>query len=193
MGFANKIISIINRIVWQLKSKRLMHCGQGGVSKQGPVLVSPECIRIGDRFIGGRNLKLQAWLMFSGNNTMFTPELVIGNNVSIMDNCQISCLKSVKIGDNCLFGENVFITDNFHGNSDFDDMLLPPTKRNLAFKGEVNIGSNVWIGRNVCIMPGVQIGDGAIIGANAVVTEDIPSYCVAAGVPAKIIKKCRRE
>ena len=38
-------------------------------------------------------------------------------------------------------------------------------------------------------MPGVSIGDGAVIGANAVVTRDIPSYCVAAGVPAKIIKR----
>ena len=38
-------------------------------------------------------------------------------------------------------------------------------------------------------MPGVTIGKGAVIGAGAVVTKDIPDYCIAVGVPAKVIKK----
>ena len=40
----------------------------------------------------------------------------------------------------------------------------------------------------VCIMPGVRIGKGSIIGANAVVTKDVPPYCVVGGNPAKLIK-----
>lgn len=51
------------------------------------------------------------------------------------------------------------------------------------------IGNNVWLGNNVCVMPEVTIGDGAIIGANSVVTHDIPAYCMAAGVPARVIKQ----
>ena len=47
----------------------------------------------------------------------------------------------------------------------------------------------VWIGDGVIIIPGVHIGRGAIIGANSVVTHDVPEYVVAAGVPARIIKK----
>ena len=47
---------------------------------------------------------------------------------------------------------------------------------------------DVWIGRNVCIVPGVSIGEGTVIGANAVVTHNIPDCCIAAGVPAKVIK-----
>ena len=42
-------------------------------------------------------------------------------------------------------------------------------------------------------MPGVTIGDGVVVGANSVVTKDIPPYCIAAGVPAKIIMNCSKE
>ena len=53
----------------------------------------------------------------------------------------------------------------------------------------VIIGNDVWIGRRAIIMPGIHIGNGAIIGACAVVTKNVPDYCVVGGVPAKIIKK----
>lgn len=43
----------------------------------------------------------------------------------------------------------------------------------------------------LCIMPNVNIGQGAIIGANAVVTKDVPPYCVVGGIPARIIKDLR--
>lgn len=47
-------------------------------------------------------------------------------------------------------------------------------------------GAHIGIGS--IVMPGVTIGKGAVIGAGSVVTKDIPSYCVAVGVPAKVIK-----
>ena len=53
----------------------------------------------------------------------------------------------------------------------------------------IEIGNDVWIGDNVSIIDGVKIGTGSIIGAGAVVTKDIPPYSIAAGVPAKIIRK----
>ncbi|WP_292467133.1 acyltransferase [Methanolobus sp.] len=55
--------------------------------------------------------------------------------------------------------------------------------------GKVKIGNNVYIGAQSIIMPGVSIGDNVIIGANSVVLSDIPSNCIAAGNPAKVIKK----
>lgn len=54
--------------------------------------------------------------------------------------------------------------------------------------GNITIGNDVWIGTNVIIRDDVNIGDGAIIGAGSVVTKDIPSYAVYAGVPAKLIR-----
>lgn len=53
---------------------------------------------------------------------------------------------------------------------------------------KVEIGHDVWIGHGVVIMPGIKIGNGAIIGANAVVTKDVPSYAIVAGVSSKILK-----
>ena len=153
------------------------------------VVISPDNISIGDTFYAEDNLRLQAWKSYG--NQHFSPEIIIGSDVSMMENCQISCCNKIKIGNGCLFGANVFITDNFHGNNSFEQVEIPPVKRPLEVKGEVSIGNNVWIGRNVCVMPGVKIGDGAVIGANAVVTHDIPAYCVAGGVPAEVIKEIK--
>ncbi len=58
--------------------------------------------------------------------------------------------------------------------------------------GPIEIGEDCWIGRGVIITGNVKIGRGCVIGANAVVTRDIPDYCVAVGVPAKVISN-RRE
>ncbi len=57
----------------------------------------------------------------------------------------------------------------------------------LLYK-KVIIKDGAHIGIGAIIMPGVTIGEGAVIGAGAVVTKDIPPYCVATGVPAKVIK-----
>ena len=55
-------------------------------------------------------------------------------------------------------------------------------------KAPVVIGDNVWIGANVTILPGVTIGDYVVVAAGAVVTKDVPSGVLVAGVPA-IVKK----
>jgi len=50
------------------------------------------------------------------------------------------------------------------------------------------LGNDVWVGTGAIIMDGVSIGDGAIVGAGAVVTRDLPPYCIAVGVPARVIR-----
>ena len=55
----------------------------------------------------------------------------------------------------------------------------------------VVIEDNVWIGANVTVMPGVTIGKHSVVAAGSVVTTDIPPDTMAAGVPAKIIKKLK--
>jgi len=64
-----------------------------------------------------------------------------------------------------------------------------PELSELPLKGDTIIGNDVWIGQNATIMPGVHIGDGAIIGMNSTVAKNIPPYSIAAGNPARVIKK----
>lgn len=124
----------------------------------------------------------------SYQNQRFTPLLTIGANSHIGDDGHITCINMIQIGNNVRMGRKVFITDNAHGASDRTLLDIAPNKRLLVSKGPVIIEDNVWIGEMVCIMPGVKIGKGSIIGANAVVTKDVPPYCVVGGNPAKIIK-----
>lgn len=51
------------------------------------------------------------------------------------------------------------------------------------------IGKRCFIGANAIILPGIRIGDSVIVGAGSVVTQDIPSGCIVAGNPAKILRE----
>ncbi|WP_188455760.1 Vat family streptogramin A O-acetyltransferase [Virgibacillus oceani] len=64
-----------------------------------------------------------------------------------------------------------------------------PTLKDLPYKGNTEIGNDVWIGREVTIMPGVKIGDGAIIGAKSVIAKNVEPYTIVAGNPSRVIKK----
>ena len=64
-----------------------------------------------------------------------------------------------------------------------------PATEDMPFKGNTVIGNDVWLGQNATILPGVHIGDGAIIGANSVVGSNIEPYTIAAGNPARPIRK----
>jgi acetyltransferase-like isoleucine patch superfamily enzyme len=57
-----------------------------------------------------------------------------------------------------------------------------------GYDADVIIEEDVWIGSNVTILAGVTIGRGCTIAAQAVCNRDIPPYCIAGGIPAKVIK-----
>lgn len=128
---------------------------------------------------------MSAWSKYRGQH--FNPQIIIGNNCSFRMFNHITCINSIKIGNNFLSGCYVTISDNNHGNG-IDDLDLNPLERLLCSKGPIVIGNNVWVGDKVTILGGVTIGDGAIIAANSVVTHDVPAYSVAAGIPAKVIR-----
>lgn len=144
-----------------------------------------EYISIGDNFSTLSNLRLEA--VASYPNQKFTPELIIGDNVSLQQYCHIGCINKIVIGDGVLIASGVFITDHFHGETTQFSGNERPEQRKLISKGPVIIGKNVWIGQGACIMPNVTIGDNCIIGSNSVVTKNFPKNSVIAGVPAVII------
>ncbi len=180
--FKNRLIWNNYKSIFKLVGKNT-HCGKNLSIKCG------QYIEIGDNFVGGDNLTLECWDTYRDSSRKYNPELIIGNNVIFTSDTQISCFDKVVIGDNCLFGRYVYISDNTHGKSDYIDLDIPPIDRELSSKGPVIIGKNVWIGRCSTILSGVTIGDNAIIGANSVVNKDVPANAVVAGAPAKVIKE----
>lgn len=105
----------------------------------------------------------------------------IGVNAKIYGTCTI--------GNHVMMGEDCTVITRNHK---FNRTDIPMMEQGFEPERPVKIGNDVWIGDRVMIMPGVQIGDGCVIGAGAVVTHDIPPYCIAAGVPAKVIRS-RKE
>ncbi len=140
----------------------------------------------GDNVIIGRKTVLELYDNYAGKH--FDAHLTVGSNTKIGPYNHISCVNEVRIGNDVLLGRRVFITDNSHGESLRSQLEINPDLRPVHSKGPVIIEDCVWIGEGVSVLPGVTIGKGSIIGANAVVTKDIPPYCVVVGVPARIIK-----
>lgn len=143
-------------------------------------------ITIGEGCAIEKNVQLTAWDKFLDQK--FNPEIIFGNNCSIGEDGHITAINSIHIGNNVRMGKKVLITDNSHGNSSPEELETAPNHRPLYSKGPVVIEDNVWIGEKASIMPGVRIGRCSTIAANAVVTKDVPPYCIVAGVPARVVK-----
>lgn len=167
------------------------HFGTGSSFQKISLLKGPQYISIGDKTFFEQFVYLTAWDEFQTlkSRQHFSPTISIGSNCYFGAFNHITATNKIEIGNNLLTGKFVTITDNSHGKTDFDTLQIEPIKRPLHSKGPVIIGNNVWIGDKATILPNVTIGDGAVIAANAVVTKDVPAYCVVAGNPAKIIKK----
>lgn len=150
-------------------------------------IVGKRYITLGKFVSFGKRAIVAAWDIVTNNNS---PEIIIGDNTTIGDDCFITASNSIKIGNNVLIAQKVTITDNSHGlMTNRDEFNLHPSSRTVFSKGPVVIEDNVWISDKVTICPNVSIGRGAIIGANSVVTKDVPPYSIVAGTPAKLIKK----
>ncbi|MDE6638705.1 MAG: acyltransferase [Muribaculaceae bacterium] len=150
-------------------------------------LAGGKYISIGDNCYIDKSVQISAWDSYFDQK--FSPEIVIGNNCGIGAYSHISAINGIYIGNNVRMGKSILIIDNAHGASERDLLDISPRKRPLASKGPVVIEDNVWIGEKASIMPGVRIGKGAIIAANSVVTHNVDPYSVAAGNPAKTIKR----
>lgn len=143
-------------------------------------------ITIGKGFGCDQRLRLDAIDEFLGNK--FTPQIIIGENVSIQKDCHIGAINKIIIGSNVLFASKVFISDHSHGEITSEALKFTPLQRKLHSKGPVVIEDNVWLGEGVVVLSGVTIGENCIVGANTVVTKSIPKNSVVAGNPARIIK-----
>jgi acetyltransferase-like isoleucine patch superfamily enzyme len=121
---------------------------------------------------------------------------------ALVHGARIICDAQVEIGAYALISWNVVLMDTYR-------VPLDPAERRRELERvpdrrprhldagvaarPVHIGRNVWIGFDACVLPGVTIGEGAVVGARSVVVEDVPPYTVAAGNPARVIRRLDGE
>jgi acetyltransferase-like isoleucine patch superfamily enzyme len=132
-------------------------------------------LTIGDRVRTG----VEVWLVGAND-----AELSVGANTALGSYCIFNGGHGLRIGADCLFAAFVYVNSSEHRFERGEPIRLQ------GFDGaEVRIGDDVWIGGHVSVNKGVTIGTGAVIGAGAVVTKDVDEYTVAAGSPARAIRK----
>lgn len=117
--------------------------------------------------------------------TDFGKNITVGKNVFINACCHFQDQGGITLGDNCLVGHNVVFATLNHG--------FAPEERQSMLPAPIVVGRNVWIGSNSTILQGVTIGDNSIIAAGSVVTKDVPTNAIVAGVPARFIRSISPE
>jgi maltose O-acetyltransferase len=131
-------------------------------------------IIIGDKFIFFSNTVTSEMVAHAGGR------IEIGNGVFMNYGASVSAHQLVRIGDGCQIGTYCCLMDNdYHS---VEDRSKPGESRPII------LGENVWLGVRVIVLKGVTIGDNAVIGAGSVVIRDVPANCLAAGVPAGVIR-----
>ncbi len=174
-----KIYRIINCFYYKLKLK---HVGCNTLIDRPINIIGANNIIVGKNVTILKGVHLGACAL----SKCKSPKLVIGNNCTLNHFNEIFAVSSIVLEDHVLTADRVYITDNIHG---YEDPSTPIKRQPIeTICKEVRIGEGSWLGINVCVL-GASIGKHCVIGSNAVVTSDIPDYCVAVGMPARIIKR----
>lgn len=113
-------------------------------------------------------------------------KIIIGKKCFFNNYCSISSMEKIKIGNNCIFGENVKIYDQNHVFNKSELIINQGYNCN-----EVIIGDNCWFGSNVIILKNSQIGNNVVIGAGCVINEKIPDNTIVKLIQDKKIEKIR--
>jgi acetyltransferase-like isoleucine patch superfamily enzyme len=122
--------------------------------------------------------------MVPGQDLGPVPVLHIGDRCVIGRGSHVVAHHSLVIGDDVYTGPYVYITDQNHGYADPD----VPIGRQMPLNAAVRIGAGSWLGAGAVVLPGACIGRNVVIAAGSVVRGTVPDHCVAAGVPARVVR-----
>jgi len=109
------------------------------------------------------------------------PDIRVGRNVFINQNCTFYDLGGLDIGDDVMIGPNVSLLTSSHP-------MEPSQRRDGVIARPIVIERNVWIAAGVTIIGGVTVGENSVVAAGAVVTRDVPANSLVGGNPARLIR-----
>jgi acetyltransferase-like isoleucine patch superfamily enzyme len=104
----------------------------------------------------------------------------VGRNVFINQGCTLNDIGGIEIGDDVLIGPRVSLITSGHP-------LDPNQRRRQIVAAPIVIQRNVWLGAGAMVLQGVTVGEDSVVAAGAVVTRDVPSGTLVAGVPAQVV------
>ncbi len=153
------------------------------------------------RYTGGRVrtqvLRRLGFQIGQGTTIWDTPKFIGGRplrtKISIGDYCLLTIgsywdvAAPIRLGNFVTLAPEVMLLTGSH------DFHNPHNRAGKMEAHPVTICDGVWLGARSMILPGVTVGEGAIVGAGAVVTKDVPSHTLVAGVPAVCIRKLPEE
>jgi len=142
------------------------------------------CRRLSQIEIGNYNAFTQGCWLWPLDGDFDGIRIKIGSGNYFNRNLMIDACGYVEIGNDNMFGPDIYITDSNH---QFGGGVAPHTLPMDV--GRVKIGNHCWIGTKVIILKDVEIGDGCVVGAGAVVTKSFPAGSIVAGVPANVVHR----
>lgn len=175
------IVNVIKAIITFFKVKT-NHLKSGGANYIG---LDVKFVNRGIITLGNSVIIRPSTRVYAGNSQSFVS---FGDGTEIGEHSTISSNNRIVFGNDVLTGPHVFIADHNHA---YENPYVPVSKQGVRCNStdEVVIGDGSWLGTNVVVVGNIHIGKHCVIGANSVVTKDIPDYSVAAGIPAKVIKR----
>ncbi len=105
----------------------------------------------------------------------------VGRNVFINQGCTLNDIGGIEIGDDVLIGPRVSLITSGHP-------LDPDQRRRQIVAAPIVIQRNVWLAAGAMVLQGVTVGEDSVVAAGAVVTRDVPSGTLVAGVPARVVR-----
>lgn len=159
-------------------------------------LLHPEVVTEGMVFLGRRTdvrgrrgygrVILGRWVHLGDETCLRAHEgtLRVGDKAVFGRHNTVNCYLDVEIGSRTLVADWVHITDFDHRLEDLDI----PIKDQGIVKSPVRVGPDCWLAVKTTVLRGSVVGRGCVVGAHAVVRGVLPDYCVAGGLPAKVLK-----
>ena len=141
-----------------------------------------EALRQGRLEVGaGTLLEPDVWITAPGE-----ARVRIGAGTFLNLGVMVAAERLVEIGEHCMLANGCFVSDSSHR---YEDLELPITWQGFESKGPTRIGDNCWLGAHAVVTSSVTIGERCVVGANSVVTADLEPFSVAAGAPARVIRR----